>query len=328
MKKTDIFFFGLVSLLLLIECSLTNGDKIQKLQTPYLGQKPPGMKPEVFAPEKVSSEHQEHSSLAFSPDGKELWWSLWQLPHDLDRYPQVIKYIKFENNTWSKPKVAPFSGKYRDGGPTFSPDGSRLYFYSRRPIQENDETMHDNDIWYVERKNNGWSQPVNLGSVVNTSFIEATPCLAANGNLYFTSDRNQYEDPTGNYDLFVSEYKNGSFIEPKDLGDAINTSYARESFPYIAPDESFIIFSRDNRKFDTEGNKMEGDRKLMISFKDEDGYWRRAINMGSEYKNTRFPSVSPDGRYLFFTKYTKGNNEDFYWVDAKIIANLKPQSLR
>ena len=298
------------------------------LKGPYLGQKPPGMTPEIFAPGIVSSEHQEHSSLAFSPDGKETWWSRWHLPHDLDKYPQVIMYITYDNGRWSMPKVAPFSGKYRDGGPSFSPDGNRIYFYSRRPLHEDSETMHDNDIWYVERIPDGWSQPINLGLLVNSSHVDATPSLATNGNLYFTSNRVQYDDPTGNNDIFVSDFVNGHYTEPKGLGTAINTPYARDSFPFIASDESYIIFSRDSRRFDAEGRIIDGNRKLMISFRDENGEWQDAIEMGSHFHKARFPSVSPDGKYLFFTKYTEGDNEDFYWVDAKIIEDLKPKNLK
>ena len=327
MKKNMIFLFSLLLILPLFS-DKTKNDDWPVLKGPYMGQKPPGMTPEIFAPGIVSSEHQEHSSLAFSPDGTEIWWSLWRLPHDLDRYPQIIMYTRLENGAWSKPKIAPFSGKYRDGGPAFSPDGKRIYFYSRRPINEDSEKMHDNDIWYVERIRGGWSRPCNLGKPVNTAFVEATPCLAANGNLYFTSNRNQYKDPTGNNDLFMSELKNGSYVDPKGLGSAINTSYARDSYPYIAPDESYIIFSRDSRRFDLNGKIVEGERKLMICFRNRQGVWKNPIEMGSRFKKARFPSVSPDGKYLFFTKYTEGNNEDFYWVDARIIDNLKSKDVK
>jgi len=303
-------------------------DDFPVLKGPYLGQKPPGMTPEVFAPGIVSSEHQEHSSLSISPDGKEMWWSRWRLPHDLDKYPQVIIFIKVENCKWSQPRVAPFSGKYRDGGPALSHDGNKIFFYSRRPLEEKTEAMHDNDIWYVERNGDSWSQPINLGLTVNSPFMDATPSLAANGNLYFTSNRNQYDDPTGNNDIFVSEYRDDVYTEPKGLSSSINTPYARESFPFIAPDESYIIFNRDSRRFDAEGNVIDGDRKLMVSFRDKKGEWQDAIEMGPFFVNTRFPSVSPDGKYLFFTKFTQGGHEDFYWVDAKIIEDLKPEELK
>jgi Tol biopolymer transport system component len=322
LKNKEILFI-LIFFIFVTMNSCQKANDFPELQKLYSNQELPGSTPKIFSPGLVSSEHQEHSSLAFSPDGKQLWWSRWRLPHDLDKYPQIIKFIKFENGSWSKPITAPFSGKYRDGSPAFSPDGNRIYFYSRRPL-DNTESIHDNDIWYAEKVDNGWEQPVNLGKPVNTSFVEATPCIVTNGNLYFTSNRNQYKDPTGNNDLFVSEFINGNFHEPKSVGNAINTSYARESFPYVSPDESYIIFSRDNRTFDSEGNILNGERKLMISFKNKNGSWIKAIDMGPSFKKTRFPSVSPDGKFLFFTKYSDENNEDFYWVDAKIIDELKP----
>ena len=319
MKRRAIFVGILLSIILVFSCQ----DDFPVLKGPYLGQKPPGMKPEVFAPGIVSSNDQEHSSLSFSPDGKELWWSLWRLPHNLDKYPQIIKYSKFENGKWSEPKTAPFASAYREGGPSFSHDGNRIYYYSRRPINIDSNEMNDNDIWFVERKDDGWGEPVNLGEPVNTNFVEATPCLAANGNLYFTSNRNQYEDPTGNNDLFVSRYTNGVYGEPENISDVINTSYARESFPYIAPDESYVIFSRDSRRFDQEGNIVNGDRKLMISFRNKNGVWQSPVEMGPDFYKARFPSVSPDGKYLFLTKFSEETHEDFYWVDVGIIQSLK-----
>lgn len=317
-----IVLFALVCVVLLgVRCVKTNN--FTELEALYLRQELPRMEPKIFSPDLVSSVHQENSSLAFSPDGTELWWSRWRLPHDLDRFPQVIMYSRFENDVWSEPRVAPFSGTYRDGGPAFSPDGNKIYFYSRRPLDEATEEMHDNDIWFVERTKEGWSRPVNAGPVVNSSFVDATPCLAANGNLYLTSTRTQYEDPIGNNDIFVCEIENGDYTEPVGLGPAINTFYARDSFPFIAPDESYIIFSRDSRRFDAEGEVTSGDRKLMISFRDENGEWQEAIDMGPLFYKTRFPSVSPDGAYLFFTKFTEGGHEDFYWVDARIIEELR-----
>lgn len=215
---------------------------------PYLGQKPPGKIPEIFAPGIVSSKHQEHSSLSFSPDGKEMWWSRWRLPYDHEKYPQVIMFMKYKNSSWSQPKVAPFSGKYREGSPTFSPDGMRIYFYSHRPLDKDSETINDNDIWYIKRTKNGWDELINIGEPINTPFVEATPCLAANGNIYFTSDRNQSNKIKRNNDLFVSKFTNGIYGEPESVSAEINTPWARESFPYVAPDESYIIFSRDSRK--------------------------------------------------------------------------------
>lgn len=312
----------------LMSCNLKENSDFSELEKLFSSQKKPDTIPEIFALGKVSSNNQEHSSLSFSPDGKELWWSLWSIPHDLDKKPQIIKYIRFENGKWSEPRTAPFSGKYRDGSPVFSPNGERIYFYSRRPLNKESNEMHNNDIWYIEKTDNEWGDPINLGDPINTPFVEAAPSLSANGNLYFVSNRNQYKNHTGNNDIFVSVIKNGQFSHPIGISDSINTDYARESFPFIAPDESYIIFSRDSRQFDKEGHFIDGDRKLMISFRDKNNVWRNPIDMGEDFYKARFPSVSPNKQYLFFTKYSENTSEDFYWVDAKVIDKLKSEYLK
>ena len=284
----------------------------------YLGQDTPGMTPEIFAKGIVSSNHQEHSTLSISTDGNEMWWSIWELPRSSERVQKIL-YIKRDGDQWVGPRIAAFSGKYKEGGPFLSYDGNTLFFYSRRPI-DLDTLEKDIDIWFVDRTENGWSEPVNAGSVINTEFVEANPVLVKNNNLYFTSNRLD-----GNPDIYLSRFINGKYIKPENIGDKINTPDAREMFFTVAPDESFIIFTRDSRKFSESGDLISGERNLMICFKDENGFWMQAINMGSVFndKKARFPGLSPDGKYLFFTRYTEGNDEDIYWVDAKIIEELK-----
>lgn len=324
MKKNEKIIIGLI-LLFIAGCSII---REKKTVIEYPGEGLPNRKPEIFAMGIISSKDKEHSSLSFSPDGKEIWWSLWPLPRGEEKRPQIIKFIKYKNNCWSDPAEVPFSGKYRDGSPAFSHDGNRIFFYSDRPLDEESEERNDIDIWFVKRTKDGWSKPINPGKPLNSGYLEASPCLTANGNLYFTTNRNQYPDPVGNNDIFVSHYRNGMFCEPVSISDNINTSYARESFPFVSPDETYIIFSRDNRKFDSEGNCISGCRKLMISFSDEAGIWTAPVDMGANFANARFPSVSPDGKYLFFTNYSEKTSDDFYWVDAGIIHELKPDFVK
>jgi Tol biopolymer transport system component len=69
---------------------------------------------------------------------------------------------------------------------------------------------------------------------------------------------------------------------------------------------------------------------LYISFKKKDSSWTPLKNMGKEI-NSEYtdycPMLSPDGKYLFFTS-TRTGNGDIYWVDAKIIEDLKPKELQ
>ena len=60
------------------------------------------------------------------------------------------------------------------------------------------------------------------------------------------------------------------------------------------------------------------------------GKWKEPVNMGKSIntdRQERFPGVSPDGKYLFFTRWhSSPYYHDLYWVDAGIIDDLKVQS--
>jgi len=89
---------------------------------PYLGQKPPGLIPVPFAEFLAPATDNKHSALAFSPDGQELYYSVY--PNY--QFPQKIMVTRQEDGGWTPPRVAEFSGTHQEGGPVFSPDGRRL----------------------------------------------------------------------------------------------------------------------------------------------------------------------------------------------------------
>ena len=94
--------------------------------------------------------------------------------------------------------------------------------------------------------------------------------------------------------------------------------------PWVAPDESYLIYSSHR-----EGEFGRGD--LYINFKDEDGNWTEPVNMGERVNSQmqeRFPSVSPDGKFLFFARNMPETFSDIFWVDAKIIEELRPIDLK
>lgn len=70
----------------------------------YYGQTPLGTSSELFAPEIIN--HLAHSSPSFTPDGKEMYWSTVSGANESWK----IFYVKFENNKWSEPILANFSG--------------------------------------------------------------------------------------------------------------------------------------------------------------------------------------------------------------------------
>jgi len=191
-------------------------------------------------------------------------------------------------NRWSAPVMAPFSGRWSDADPHFSPDGSKLYFISNRP-DSGDVAKESCDLWVVEAN----KAPKRFAREVTTDATEWSPSVARNGNLYFGTTR---EGGKGRDDLWMSRLVNGHYEAPVNLGDSINTKTG-EIEPWIAPDERYLVFSAGGR---ADG---KGGLDLYISYRKGDG-WTAAKPLGHGINSDGFdfnPSVSPDGKTFFFT---------------------------
>ncbi len=302
------------------------------LSGPYLGQRAPGMTPEIFARGAVSTGLQELNAVFF-PGGKELCYAV-----DRGGMRFVLLFTKEENGRWTEPEVAPFTRGYAGVDAWLTKDGNRLYFSSDRP-RSGAEERSDWDIWYVDRTPAGWSEPVNIGAPVNSEADEFYPSVSDDGTLYFQSSR---EGGMGGRELYRSRWAGGRYLEPENLGPHVN-SPGFEGAPCIAGDQSFLIFSAANRK-DTIGM---GD--LYICFRTDEGGWSPAVHMGPEINSRAHencPILSPDGRYLFFTSRRSAEESsdrpvtyrslkenltspengqgDIYWVDARVIDRFRP----
>jgi Tol biopolymer transport system component len=299
--------------------SYAQQDYLPILSGPYLGQKPPGKKPEIFAPGIVSTEKNEINAV-FSPDGKSFYFSR-------DTYSKLSKagrdytifFMKKTENGWTKPEKVSFAGDYMNADMVISFDGKQLFFCSDRPLLESGQRKQDSDIWVVDVSNDSWSKPKNLGININSSQNEWYPCLTQNGTLYFSSSR---EDGLGKSDLYCVKLAKGVYQRAQPLKGSINTQF-REGDAYISPDEKFLIVTSSDRP-DTFG---KGD--LYISYRNEDGQWSEAINMGNTINSPAHdycPMLSFDQKYLFFSSKKRGQ-DDIYWVDARIIEDLKPKDL-
>ena len=120
--KQKAIIIGIFIFLVLICSECTRHSDFPVLKGPYLGQKPPGMTPEVFAPGIISTGYWEANAV-FSPNGKELYYQLGGTP-----FP-VILMMAEKDGRWTKPQVAPFSGHMFEGY-DISPDGKRMFVTS------------------------------------------------------------------------------------------------------------------------------------------------------------------------------------------------------
>ena len=281
------------------------GKEFPVLNGDYLGQAPPGNTPVVFAPGIISVDGIiEHSAPTFSPDGNEVFWQANKLDNQQNWLISCMT-MRRVGNTWTTPEVTPY-----DFGPTFSPDGKRLYFDSKKDGK---------DPRFIEKHDGVWSEPKDVGIISRFPEIKFAYNLsiASNGTIYFLG---YAAGLWNNLGIYRTELFNGEYIKPALLPPEIMLPGGiRNWTPYIAPDESYFIFSSSR------GTSLYDQGDLFVCFNLHDGKWTNPVSLGkpiNSNKNERFPAVSPDGKYLFFTRSDDDYDEGVLWVSAEIIDSI------
>jgi Tol biopolymer transport system component len=303
MKNTALFFCFFA---LSVSNLLSQKNAFTKLTGPYLGQKPPGKVPEKFPFDLMPKGYKLHSSPVFAPDGKEVYFSAMDFSKEFSEKIFVMKMI---DGRWTLPHVASFSGDYFDGSPSMSRDGKYLFFSSQRVLSQDgmNETRNRN-IWYVERIGSEWSKarPLKPNSATPGNGSD----LSELGNLFFDSP-----------DIYKIRFPTKEDDTAEKLTDAVNSS-STELHPCIAPDERFIVFY-SNRP----GHFGRAGGDLYVSFKNNEGSWKQAVNLGEQFNkghlSTSFPRLSPDGKYFFFLKLVSVPwQAEVFWVFADALERL------
>lgn len=288
-KEYHIVFLSIVLLIFLSACN-TKKDKPESNDSSteeslYLGLKPPGMTPELFAPDIVSTNNLEIEGV-FSPSMDEFYFTR-QVKGEVPK----THAIRYENGAWKK-----FMEEPRSGEIFISTDNKTMYLGNR----------------YRERTTSGWSAEKSLDPLFEQfSIMRLT---ASSIGTYVFDEREE------NGTIRHSRLKDGKREASKAFGKEINTG-KMIGHPFIAPDESYIIWDSDR-----EGGYGKVD--LYISFRQESGSWGPAINMGKKI-NTKiddaFGSITSDGNYFIFHRVELGEESyaKIFWVDAQIIKNLK-----
>lgn len=321
--KLSSIFLTLLLTLILESCSENNKSNLTLLDNQI-----PTDEPLVFAPGIISIDDHVSSSITFSPDMDELFFNRRKSGESHNIYT-----MKLIDGEWSKPKPALFSTnkEYLDFHSRFNPKGDRLYFGSTRPINDTIKTSNNPrglHQWYIEKDgNDSWSEPILMQKPFLDIFIMCTT-PSKNDNLYFTSGKGPGAEDEG---IYYAINQNGKYISIERMGDVINANGKWIAHPYIAPDESYILY--DSEKISEPDN---GD--IFISF-NIDGTWTESYTLGSKV-NTKLSestaTVSPDGKYLFFSRGEEKTSDDVstywesktYWVDfiklkKEILDNIK-----
>ncbi len=265
------------------------GTLVAPIAEPYLGQKPPGLIPEAFAPGLVTTENWEYGGV-FSPDMREYYL----LKSDENEQTAFVVF-QYKDGSWQESRI---SG--RVGQPVISPDGQIMHLGKR----------------YKQRTATGWSEIMDLGGKFD-DFRIMRLTASATGTYYFDEVGSD-----GDGQIRYSRLVDGEREEPRLASPAINSG-TWLAHPFIAPDESYILWDRRRE----EGF---GSSDIYISFRQKDGSWGSAINLGDKINTDAWEaaaSVTPDGKYLFFHRTVSEGNVDIFWVDAQLIEDLKPKHL-
>lgn len=201
-----------------------------------------------------------------------------------------------------------------EGEPMFTPDGKRMYFTAIPPPEKNMDWYAN--LYFIERTNKGWTIPKEFE--LNTQTSEWHISFTANNTAYFGSER---DGSRLKADIFYTKFENGKYNKAIKLPSTINTEY-NDCDPLIAPDESYLIFHSDRPG-------GYGDHDLYIAFRKDENNWTDPVNMGEKINTSGWemgPSLSPDGKYLFFTRRKSWDTKEpskIYWVDIGIIEKYK-----
>ena len=262
-----------------------NTINFHSLSGEYFGLNKPGNTPEIFALGIMSTKNLEHSYPSFSPDGKEIVWSMVRRPETSN--PHVLMYMKEENGHWTWPQIINFSGQYLDDHPVFSPDGQYILFTAKRPVTNEENEELKRLIYYSEKTGDGWGDPILMDSIPNVNntpqflIYGTTKIIKKDGQLYRASD----------IDV--------DYLKSKGT---LNWTF------YLSLDGSLALFSSNRMN-----EKDYGD----IYFSNYSNQaWSEPTNL--EIVNTsaqeRFPGLSNDGEYLFFTRWTRTGDQEIFWI--------------
>jgi Tol biopolymer transport system component len=305
MKKTYTVFILVISISF-FACTSNKQPKKESTTTinkeTYLGQKPPGLKAEIFAPGIISITGRSEHGISFSPDLSEVYFSA----NHKDEDPSIY-HSKLENNKWKPVQKLDFTEGKKVGEmhPFISPKGDKIFFtaHDEFTLPEHKESVK---IWSVNRLENSWSTATQLDSPINEGFGFYSN-QAKNGDLYYTN--------VSKWKMYYAPNKNGKYPEILEVGIESGLH------GFISPTQDYIVVNSRNR----ENTERKSD--IYVYFKEKDGTWSKAINLG-EGVNSNFgetcPSITPDGKYLFFSRYNEeGGVPNFYWASTEVISNLK-----
>jgi hypothetical protein len=282
----------------------------QPSQSKYVDLNQPGSTARVFAPGLVSRLRVEGAYAerpVFSPDFRECYF-------DVNNYKEktfTSFSMRYQKGEWTQPAPA-FFARYGGYQASVSADGKRLFFVAPSP--------HDTKvvgIWMAKREGEGWAEPAFLDAPINAGSDARFPCATASGALYYRCSTKDGEAVRSG--VCRAQPVNGRYALVEKIGRLQSAAGLIMGDFYVAPDESYIVIYST-----LPDNLGQGD--LYVSFRHQDDTWTDLRNLGPAVNTKGYdfaPSISPDGRFLFFTRDRGDKQGDVYWISSEGINKLK-----
>ena len=239
----------------------------------------PGLTPEIFAPNFISTEMNFEFAGTFSSDYNSYFFTR-RAPEETNR----IYYTEFVDGYWSQPTLSPISEDLDEMEPFITPDGKTIYFGSMR------DGRSEYAFYQSDFVNGSWQTPVYSENGLNQGFSMYVS-VSTSGNIYFT----------GLNGIYVIKKIDGKY-QPRVSTGVYGTH------PYIAPDESYMLFDKES-----------GTSSYIYITINQSGHWSTPVKLGLDINQSGAEqicsSVTSDGRFFFFSRFVDGTS-NIFWVDA------------
>ncbi|MDY0150702.1 MAG: OmpA family protein [Candidatus Cloacimonas sp.] len=246
-----------------------------------------------------------------TPDGKYMYLSSLRRS---DFLKENIYLSAQTNNVWSEPiQITELCTDFNESFSSLSQDGNTAYLFG---YYQKDNT--NGDIYESKLNNGRWTKP-SLIKEVSSPYYDLQPYVYRDKVMFLTSNRDGNHD---NYDLFVSENKNGTWTTPVNLGPVVNTVYDEQT-PFLSPDGRYLYFA-------SFGHEGYGGNDIFVSERIGGSWtqWSAPQNMGpiiNSVKDDRYYSISPDGNLAYLSSNRTGGmgQEDIYFLDLGLLQRIK-----
>ncbi|WP_422361010.1 hypothetical protein [Reichenbachiella sp.] len=265
--------------------------------------------PEAFLSEFVPAGQLAHGGV-LSPDGLQYFLTL------SDSNFQYFNVVMSENKNgkWSETEPAFFNSSYDEHGVSFTANQQYIYFSSTRPIHK-DSLPNSWQIWRCRKISKGWSEPewVELPSM--SGQLVSHPSFTRSDRMYFHAGKTDYSQLS----IYYADQNDGNFSAPRMVDFTINLE-GLQITPYIAADESFLIF----------GHVADGTERLYLS-KNIKGEWQSPLALSDKINHNckANPFVATDTKFLYYASGEFNDNGiPKNWIIKRVPWKGIPDSIR